>query len=686
MRQRRDPPPGSPSPPAVEGRLFSRWMCALIFCATLLAYFPAFRGGFIWDDAGHVTRPELRSLQGLGRIWFEVGATQQYYPFLHTAFWLEHRLWGDSPLGYHVLNVLLHAAAACLLGAALRRLINGGTSPSTPLRAFDSEKVAAGHERRRYAGVEWLAALLFALHPVCVESVAWIAEQKNTLSTVLYLCAALAYLHFDEHRRGRGYALATGWFLLALLTKTVTATLPAALLVVFWWRRGRLSWRRDVLPLLPWFALSAAAGWLTAWVERALIGAQGADFALTSVQRCLLAGRVIWFYLGKLLWPANLIFIYPRWTVNAAEAGQWIFPLGVLALLAALWWWRRRGLLAGMLFFMGTLFPALGFINVYPFIYSFVADHFQYLACAGILTPVAAGLMLVMARLPRWGGRALAGFLLVVLGTLTWRQNGMYRDVFTLYQTTIERNPACSMAYNNLAEALASAGRAGEAIPHLEQALKLRPDFPEAENNLGDDLRLLGRPQEAIAHLEHALRLQPGFSEAHNNLGAALMMTGRSSEGIAEFSQALKLKPYYAVARFNLGLAKANAGRTAEAIADFAEAVRLDPAYAEAELNWGIGLTLSGRFPGAIAHFERALQLEPNSPDAHNSYGRALAGADRLDEAIVQYEQALRLASDFAEAHLNLALALRRAGRLQEADAHYREAMRLNPTGTPGRN
>ncbi len=531
----------------------------------------------------------------------------------------------------------------------------------------------------------WLAALLFALHPVCVESVAWIAEQKNTLSAVLYFGAALAYLRFDEQRHASRYALATGLFLLALLTKTVTATLPAALLVVFWWRRGRLSWRRDALPLLPWLAAGTAAGWLTAWFERTSIGAAGADFALNGVQRWLLAGRVFWFYLGKLVWPADLIFIYPRWTVDATKAWQWLFPLGALALLVILWRGRHRGPLAALLFFGGTLFPALGFINVFPFLFSFVADHFQYLACVGILTLAAAGLTPVLARLPAWGGRTLAGVLLGGLGALTWLQAGMYRDVFTLYQTTLDRNPACWMAWNNLAEALSGAGRPADAIPLLERALKLRPDFALAENNLGDDLRLIGRPQDAVPHLQRALQLQPRFAEAHNNLGVAYMMTDRPADGIAEFGAALKLTPGYAVARFNLGLAKASAGRTAEALADFAEAVRLNPAYADAELNWAIGLTLSGRFAVAQAHFERALALEPDSPEAHLSYGRALIGAGRPDDAIAQYEQAARLAPDAAGTHLALALALRQAGRLQEAEAQYREAVRLSPNGFPAR-
>ena len=263
-----------------------------------------------------------------------------------------------------------------------------------------------------------LAALVFALHPVCVESVAWISEQKNTLSTVFYFSAALLYLHFDRTRRGSHYFLASALFVMALLTQTVTATLPAALLVVFWWQRGRLDWKRDVRPLLPWFALGAAAGLLTAWVERKFVGAEGTDFALTLVERFLVAGRAVWFYLGKLVWPANLMFFYPRWRVDSAEWWQYLYPLAALAALAgcACWPAKRRGPLAGALIFAGTLFPALGFFNAYPFIYSYVADHFQYIASLGIIVPVAAGL----ASAVRPGSRRVAALRRRVPG---WRRS-----------------------------------------------------------------------------------------------------------------------------------------------------------------------------------------------------------------------------------------------------------------------
>jgi hypothetical protein len=341
---------------AATPNLGASWPLGMVFTGLLLvavvAYWPCLQGDFLWDDAGHVTNPELQSWSGLWRIWFEPGATQQYYPLLHTAFWLEHRLWGDTTLGYHLANLLWHASSAGLFVALLRRLAGPGSL---------------------------LAGFLFVLHPVAVESVAWIAEQKNTLSTLFYLAAALAWLRFEADRRPARYAVASGWFLAALLTKSVTATLPAALLVVAWWQRGRLSWRGDVRPLLPWLIAGAAAGLYTAWFERTGIGAQGADFDLSFVERVLLAGRVVWFYLGKLLWPAELIFHYPRWSIDDTAAGQYLFPVAALALLGGLAWGarRQRGPLAAALLFGGTLFPVLGFVNVYPFLFSYVADQFQ---------------------------------------------------------------------------------------------------------------------------------------------------------------------------------------------------------------------------------------------------------------------------------------------------------------------
>ena len=504
----------------------------LLLLVTVIAYVPALNGGLLWDDDGHVTKPELQSLHGLWRIWFDLGSTQQYYPLLHSAFWVEHRLWGNSVLGYHLVNVLLHVTAACLVVLIAKRLSLPGA---------------------------WLAAYIFALHPVCVETVAWISEQKTTLSAVFYLAAALTYLHFDQTRRRSHYFLALALFVLALLSKTVTATLPAAILVVLWWQRRRLSWKSDVLPLLPWIAMGATAGLVTAWLERLEIHAEGASFALTLGQRCLLAGRVIWFYLGKVLWPVNLMFTYPRWKVDSAVWWQYLFPISVLGLAVGLWLLtrRRRGMLAGFLFFAGTLFPALGFFNVFPFIYSYVADHFQYLATLGILVPLACGLAIAHERTPaaRRLVPAAAGVLLATLFVLTWRQSGMYRNAETLYRETLRRNPASWMARNNLGCILADMpGRLPEAIAEFEASLRVKPDNRQAENNLGNALLTTpGRIAEGIPHLQAALALNPNFAETHYNLALALSLTGRIPEAIAEYKAALRLRPDYPAARNNLG-------------------------------------------------------------------------------------------------------------------------------------
>ena len=596
---------------------------ALLLCSVLLVYWPALRGGRILDDTGHLTSPDLQSFHGLWRIWFHLGSTPQYYPLAHSAFWIEQKLWGGELLGYHLTNVLLHAVAALLVVAIVRRLGLPGA---------------------------WLAGFVFALHPVCVETVAWMSEQKTALSAVFYLGAALAYLRFDRTRERPRYWLALGLFLLALMCKTVAATLPAALLVVFWWQRGRLAWKRDLAPLVPWLAIGITAGLFTAWVERKYIGAEGPDFALTLAQRCLLPGRVIWFYLSKLLWPANLSFIYPRWTIDPAAWWQYLFPAAALTLAAGLWLAvrRSRGPLAGFLFFGGTLFPVLGFLNVYPFLYSYVGDHYQYLASLGIIVPVASGLALAAGRIPAAWRRfapALAGLLLVTLGVLSWRQSSLYQDSVTLYTDTLAHNPDCWMAHNNLGRDLLDLpGRVPEAMIHFREALRLRPNNSMSHHNLGLAYeKLPDRLPEAIAEYQAAIRINPDFTEAHDNLAKAYMTVGRTQDAVAEFGSALRSSPYDARTYNNLGIALAKTGHFLEAIAEFDTALRLTPAYAEAHCNRGNALAQSGRLPEAIAAFDLALRLKPDYVEAHCNRGVALAQSGRLSEAIAAVETAQRI-------------------------------------------
>ncbi len=620
--------PSGPAPPPDPSRAaaqpFARWewlLLTALVLAVLLAYQPAWRGEFIWDDDAHVTKPELRSWHGLYRIWFELGATQQYYPLLHSAFWVEHNLWGDATLGYHLVNILLHAAAAVLVALVLRRLSVPGA---------------------------YLAAALFALHPVHVESVAWITEQKNTLSAVFYLGAMLVYLRFDQARKTSLYWWALGLFVLGLMSKTTAATLPAALLVIFWWQRGRLSWHRDVRPLAPFFVLGLLAGLLTAWVERKLIGAEGAAFDLTLVERCLLAGRAIWFYLGKLFWPTELIFIYPRWQVSQAVWWQYLFPAAALLLLAGLWALRRRwrGPLAGLLFFVGTLLPALGFCNVYPFLYSFVADHFQYLASLGVITLASAGVALLLGRWGLWRrpvGYAACLALLATLGTLTWRQSRMYSDIDMLYLTTIDRNPGCGMAYNNLGMILQSRAKIDEAMAYYQKAMKFQPNYAPAHANFGAILGARGQFDAAMACYRKALEIQPGFVVAHNNMGELLARQGRFDEAMAHYQKALEIRPDYAMAHNNMGNILAAGGRLDEATVHYQKALKLQPNYAMAHNNLGNVLAHQGRFEEALTEYHKALEIQPNFVLAHDKLGDLLAARGQFPEALAHYRKAMAI-------------------------------------------
>jgi len=629
----------------------------LIAVATIIAYWPALGGGMLWDDDAHITRPALQSCEGLYRIWFDLGATQQYYPLLHTAFWLEHWAWGDSVVGYHVVNLVWHILSAVLLFLILRRLGIAGAL---------------------------LAAAIFALHPVMVESVAWISEQKNTLSAVFYLSALLAYLGFDE-KRGRGrYVFALVLFVLGLLTKTVTATLPAVALVIFWWQRGSINWRRDVLPLVPFFALGAIAGVTTAWVERTLIGAEGADFALTFGQRVLLAGRAVWFYFGKLFWPAGLTFIYPRWEIDAGVWWQWLYPLAALLVTGSLVVVARfaRGPLAGWLIFCGTLFPVLGFLNVYPFVFSYVADHFQYLASLGVIVAVSGGVAAGLSRVSRgvrrvgYGG---CGLLVGVLAALTWSQAGMYASHLTLFEATLVRNPDCWMVHNNLAMILGTQNRQQEAIAHFERAIELHPKYFTAHNNLGAALTGLGKLPEAIEHYRAAIELKPDYLEAHRNLGIALMLSGRPEEALSEFGAALELSPGNPHVLNSQAVAYIKLGRFADAAESLQGVVERWPGFKDARDNLVMAFMLGGERDRAIDTLERAVAREPNDPAAHYSLAKILAESGNMEVAKQHFESAVRLRPEFAEAHNDLAELQRHRGEYAEAIGHYRAALRLKP-------
>ncbi len=618
---------------------------ALILLTTFLVYQPALHGGLLVDDEGNITPPNLRPVSGLYHIWCDPTVTAQYYPILHTAFWLEHRLWGDSLVGYHLVTLLWHEISVVLLYFLLQRLKVPGAL---------------------------LAAAIFALHPVMVESVAWMCEQKNTLSTVFYLSAMLMYLKFDASRRRASYFTALGLFALALLAKTITVTLPAALLVIFWWQRGRVDWRRDVLPLLPFFVLAAASGLMTVWVERTYFHGEEAGFSLSIAQRFLLAGRAIWFYLGKLAWPANLMFTYPRWTIDPTQWWQWIFPIAVLVTTLALWAIRKRwrSPLASWLLFCGTLLPTLGFANVYMFVITFVADHFQYLASLGVIVLAASAAASGLARLPqpaRRAGIALCILLVATLAGLSRQQSRIYGDVVTFYETALKDNPNSWLAHNNLGLALYREGKPLEASEHYRAALSIKPNFSLAHRNLGGVFADHGHLSEAMDEFRAALAINRDDPESLNGLGLALIQIGRAAEAIEPLQRAIRLQPDYAVAHNNLGIALNMKGEVANAIVEFQRSLKINSDYAYAHNSWGNALYGIGEKLPAIEHFKQAVRIDPNDASAHYNLASVLAEVGQTGEAISHFQQAIHVRPGFMPAYVSLAQALASANRTNEA-------------------
>lgn len=626
MTNRSDGSAGSPA----DARAFSwltprraRWAAGLLLAAvTVAVYMPAMLGDFIWDDDQYVTaNRNLRSLDGLGRIWSDVRSTPQYYPLVFTSYWMDYHLWGLDPAGYHVVNVLLHAGVALLLWRVLAGLQVPGA---------------------------YLAAAVFALHPVHVESVAWITERKNVLSGVFYLSALLAWLRYyplaaitPMPSRGLAHRPVFFWtaslilFALALLSKTAGCSLPVAILILTWWKQGRITWR-VIASLIPFFILAVALSLVTIWLERAHVRAEGSAWALPFAGRCLVAGRAFWFYLGKLLYPSNLTFIYEKWIIDPTRWWQYLPPAAVIAALAALWLLRRRigpGPFAAILFFAVTLAPVLGFFKVYYMQYSFVADHFQYLASMGPLALSAALLTVVLRRWSRLkaagdagrpppAGYIVQGAILGILAALTLHQATIYTNIETLWRDTLRKNPSAWLAHNNLGAMLLDRGDLDGAIHHLSESLRFNPTYVLAHNNLGIALTTSKDLAGAAGHYREAMRIQPDYAPAYKNMGSLLMNQGKSAEAVGYYRKALELRPDWSEVANNLAWILATSPDAAVRRED--EAVRLaeraadltghdDPTVLD---TLAAAYASTGRFDRAVAAAGEAIA---RASGAHNA-------------------------------------------------------------------
>jgi tetratricopeptide (TPR) repeat protein len=651
------------------------WFWALLLIALVfVAYAQVFEAGFIWDDESHLTQnPCVIGPLGLKEIWTTTAAV--YYPLVLTTFWALHKFFGLNPLPYHVLNVLLHAGSAILLWRVLQLL--------------------------RIRGA-WLGAALWALHPVMVQSVAWITEVKNTQSCLFYLLSTFFFLKWEggqqdqpaagsrpptgrseDRSSASSFFLSLLFFTLATLSKPSVVMLPFVLALCIWWIRRKIR-LRDALALIPFALISALASMWTIWEQKFHAHAVGPDWAQTLPERFIIAGRAIWFYLGKLMWPNSLTFIYPRWDVDPSKLISYL-PLvaaiaGVIALLFIRANWGRALFFAAA-YYVISLFPVLGFFSVFFFRYSFVSDHFQYLASMGPLALAGAGIAVFVGRFYKirneqasrtdapqlsannmavghWNvvvSASLCGVLLLVLGLLTWRQTAEYRDLVALYTATLKKNPGCWMAHYNLGIVFNEEGETDQAIDHYRQAIALRSGYTEAHYNLARLLVEQGQLADAIAHYEKAVAINPADPEAQNNLGVTLFGIGRIDDAVEHYQKALEIQPEYAEASCNLANALIARGDFDRAITHYRACLAAVPDQAEAQYNLASALLRKGRTDEAIVHYQKLLELHPESADAHANLGSALIAKGRVREAMAEYTEALQISPENVAALSNLA-------------------------------
>ena len=674
---------------------------ALAFLAlgllVIISYLPAVLwGGFVWDDNTYIKVDPVRDVSGLWQIWFSPGdVDNHYWPLTYTTFWLEHKLWGFDPAGYHIVNVLLHLANTLLLWHLLRRLAVPGA---------------------------WMMAAVFAVHPLHVESVAWVIERKDVLSGLFYLAAVLSWIRFVEESCRRWYAGSLVLYVAALLSKSIAVTLPAALLIWHWWQQGRVT-ATDLLRLVPFFAvgLVITVGDLSFYRS---VSASAFTYSLT--ERSLIASHALWFYASKLLWPSGLAVIYPRWDIHVAAPLAWGYLVAAVALVVALWHFRSRlgrGPLAGALFFALTLSPVLGFVDYNYMSYAFVADRYQYLAGIGVIVVVIGTAAYGIRRLSGlWQKGVLGGaaVVLILLGLLTWRQANIYRDDETFNRHIIALNPQAWNAHLNLGEALYKQGRYEEALEVARVAVEQDPDYFKVHSNLGAILSELGHLEEAENHLRRAIVLNPQTQDAYLNLGDALYKQGRYKEAFEVAHVAVEQDPDSFKAHINLGavlseldrfeeaethLRRALAlnsqdvdlsqelaaklaevlmpqGRYAAAIGVLAEAVALDsasPQVAELHFLMGMAAQENGQ-PEAAEYYMRAFEIDSHHTKAIRRLAHLRLEQQHYDEALELFQRLIDIDPSDAGAHGNMGIVLFYLGRSDEALQSFDHALSLDPT------
>jgi tetratricopeptide (TPR) repeat protein len=604
----------------------------------ILVYSPVWWAGYVWDDHSHLTaNPCIVGPLGLKEIWTTQRAS--ICPLVFTTFWAEHKLWNLTPLPYHLVNIFFHAACAIFLWRLLRCLQVPGA---------------------------WLGAALWALHPVQVESVAWITEMKNTESGVFFLLAGLFFVKYlktvSTKKRVEwnwNYVLTLVFAALAMTSKSSTVILPLVLCLGAWWVEGRWQWR-TLIRLAPIFVMSAVVGTFTLWLGTLEPAAAHAQLARSWPERIATVGDAIWFYLAKLIWPHPLMVIYPRWKIDAREWYSYLPFLAAIVILVALWLKREtstRPYFFALAYFLAVLLPFLGFIDQAFWRFSFVEDHLQYLASMGPLALVAAGLArlsdFIIPRRLRLQS-VLATGVLLFFGALSWQRTWAYESNETLWTDELAKNSDCWLAHNNIGNVLFEQGKLDDAVFHFRKALEIKPDYAECYYNLGNVLVQKGQIEDAILQFRRASELKPDYADPKNNLGNIFFQKGQFDEAIVSYQSASDIDPANFKILVNLARALDRKGQFARAIAEYEKAIEIDPNIAEVRFYLGNALSRVGQTDEAIDQYQEALKIAPNYAEAHNNLGIAYGEKGNLGAAITQFQEALRLKPNFSEATSNL--------------------------------
>jgi Tfp pilus assembly protein PilF len=666
----------------VARSLTQRWVLwlvpVLIGLVTFAVFLPALHNQFVnWDDADNfLDNPHYRGLVWTQLRWMWTTTHMGHYiPLTWMTLGLDYLLWGMNPFGYHLTNLLLHAANAVVFFFIARRLL------TLALPSLSEH----GHALALSAG---FAALVFAIHPLRVESVAWVTERRDVLSGLFYLLAILVYLRACEpERRGRWwYCLSVAVFVCALLSKSMVVNLPVVLVIldVYPLRRlgGAIGWwsepaRRVYVEKIPLVLLAAA-------VSAIALMAQVSLRAMVPVAHLSVLGRLavsaygLSFYLWKTVVPVNLSPLYELPPTMNPWAMPFILSCGVVVAITALALALRRrvpGLPAAWAVYIVVLLPVLGLFQSGQQI---AADRYTYLATLGWAMLGGAALLSYRRRLP-FLSIGLVAFVVIGLGTRTWNQVQFWHDSEKLWTHALFIDPKSSVAHFSLGLALAKNGKPTEAIDHYRQALQIKPNYAEAHTSWGLALAQQGKLAEAIDHYRQTLHTKPDSADAHNNWGLALAQQGKLAEAIDHYRQAIQIEPDHAQTQYNWGNALVQQGKPAEASEHYQQALQIRPNYAAAHTNWGVALAQQGKPAEAIDHYRQALRIKPDSAEAHANWGLALADQGKLAEAIDHYRLALQIKPDSAEVHINWGTALADQGKLAEASEHYRQALRLEP-------